>query len=135
MMKLHRFIASTADKGMLLAHDRLGPDALVFSTRRVSAGIEVIAGIPEVEFADGATVTSELSVENTPMSEILDSLILRLQEMDEKMSHLSQHMHTLAQEIAMERVTKKSWKTRILENLDRMQEMMIGVKYGKSVIR
>lgn len=135
MMKLHRFIASTADKGMLLAHDRLGPDALIFSTRRVSAGVEVIAGIPEVELIDGATEGVELTVENTPMSEMLDSLTLRLQEMDEKMSHLTQHMQTLAQEIALERVAKKSLKTKLLEHFDRMQKMMIGVKYGKSVIR
>ena len=46
-MKLHRFIASSNQKALIMIHESLGPDALIYSTRTVENGIEIVAGMPE----------------------------------------------------------------------------------------
>lgn len=45
-MKLHRFIATTTQKAMLKISQELGPEALIYSTRSIDGGVEIVAGLP-----------------------------------------------------------------------------------------
>lgn len=48
-MKLHRFTASTSQKAIAMVHETLGLDALVYSTKNVPEGVEIVAGLPSYE--------------------------------------------------------------------------------------
>lgn len=45
-MKLYRFTASNVQRAITNVNDELGPDALVYSTRKIPGGVEVLAGLP-----------------------------------------------------------------------------------------
>lgn len=69
-MKLYRFTAPNTQRAIFLVHDTLGPDALVYSTRKIPDGIEVLAGHPfgyenaheATDFPTAQTVTIEKQV-------------------------------------------------------------------------
>lgn len=48
-MKLHRFTASTSRKAIAMVHETLGSDALVYSTKDVPEGVEIVAGLPSYD--------------------------------------------------------------------------------------
>jgi len=45
-MKLYRFTASSTQRAIFFVNDSLGPDALIYSTRKIPGGVEVLAGLP-----------------------------------------------------------------------------------------
>jgi flagellar biosynthesis GTPase FlhF len=74
-MKLYRFTAANTSRAMQDLHDSLGPDAFVYSTRRVGKGIEIIAGME----ADGNAklIDDTVDVENASTShQLLETMNL-----------------------------------------------------------
>jgi flagellar biosynthesis protein FlhF len=45
-MKLHRFVAANDQKAMFLVNQALGANALIYSTKSVTNGVEILAGLP-----------------------------------------------------------------------------------------
>lgn len=79
-MKLHRFTAINNQKAMLKVHETLGPDALIYSTRTVASGVEIMAGLP---LSDGEIRPHEIT--NWPPEIVVPTQILtdHIDEVDE----------------------------------------------------
>ncbi len=95
-MKLRRFIALDTQRAILMVHRKLGPNALVYSTRRTENGVEVLAGLPvnDVE-------TNEVDVEKTNVDkDTIDKLNIQLQLMQESIQKLTNHIMTLYQVVS-----------------------------------
>lgn len=45
-MKLHRFVAANDQKAMFMVNQALGANALIYSTKSVTNGVEILAGLP-----------------------------------------------------------------------------------------
>lgn len=56
-MKLHRFTAANNQKAILMIHEALGADALIYSTRRTAQGVEILAGLPNAEVIETDNVS------------------------------------------------------------------------------
>ena len=92
-MKLRRFIALDTQRAIMMAHRKLGPNALVYSTRRTPNGVEVLAGLP-INDAE----TNEVEVEKTHVDkDTIDKLNIQLQLMQESIQKLTNHIMTLYQ--------------------------------------
>lgn len=131
-MKLFRFTAPNTQRAIFLVHDTLGPDALIYSTRKIPDGIEVLAGHPfgyesadeTTEFPSAQTVTIEKavipeskqhhhyaqSIDNT----ILESLKIQIQMMSENILKLTNCVNTIYQ-LLTERFEKKKRKWNFLK--------------------
>lgn len=48
-MKLHRFTAANNQTAIHMVQAALGPNALIYSTRRTATGIEILAGVPSAD--------------------------------------------------------------------------------------
>lgn len=100
-MKLYRFTAPDHQKAIIKVHELIGPDALVYSTRRVHNGIEILAGLPveensHEEIIDGEkNVADELKVEDSSANQLLiQKMNERIRVMDENIQRL---MNTVAE--------------------------------------
>ena len=100
-MKLYRFTASDQHKAILKAQEVLGPDALIYVTRKVYNGIEVLAGIEEgsERATSSATIVSqELELDNTTVDHrIIENLNVRIQLMDKNIRRLTSNIDLLKQ--------------------------------------
>jgi len=95
-MKLRRFIALDTQRAILMVHRKLGPNALVYSTRRTANGVEVLAGLPvnDVE-------TNDVEVEKTNVDkDTIDKLNIQLQLMQESIQKLTNQIMTLYQVVS-----------------------------------
>lgn len=106
-MKLQRFTASSNYKAIMLIQQTLGPDALIYSTRRTAQGIEILAGLPHTEDtttlnqtkvdANGTHSTQEVNVSiNESNIGILEALTKKLQLIDESVKSLTKQINTKA---------------------------------------
>jgi flagellar biosynthesis GTPase FlhF len=106
-MKLYRFTAANTSRAMQDLHDSLGPDAFVYSTRRVGKGIEIIAGME----ADGNAklIDDTVDVENASTShQLLETMNTQMQILEDHIKHLATHLnHIQTAMIASEQ--RKRW--------------------------
>lgn len=135
-MKLYRFTASNTQRAIHIVHQALGPDALVYSTRKVSDGIEVLAGHPfgtenandMTEFPSAQTVTVEKNLPE-PKSHaaaapaasldhvVIESLKLQIQVMNESIQSLTNHISSMHQLMTDNFLKKKKSKWKFLTML------------------
>lgn len=104
-MKLQRFTATSNYKAIMLIQQTLGPDALIYSTRRTAQGIEILAGLPH---SDDTTMLNQTRVDagsqqgnqatTTTIDEtqigILELLTQKLQLIDENVRSLTKQMNS-----------------------------------------
>ena len=50
-MKIKRFTAANMQSGLKAISEVLGPEAVILSSRKLSNGLEIVAGVDEYEFA------------------------------------------------------------------------------------
>lgn len=58
-MKLQRFTAANNQKAILMIHETLGADALIYSTHSTPDGVEILAGLPQNDVALISDVKNE----------------------------------------------------------------------------
>lgn len=83
-MKLHRFVAANDQKAMFLVNQALGSDALIYSTKSVTNGVEILAGLPSDGKEDDSAsflnvYKSELTNFDTKANDTNDEAIRALQ--------------------------------------------------------
>lgn len=91
-MKLHRFTASTNQKAIAMIHEALGPDALIYSTRSVPNGIEIVAGLPTQfdEHYESEASSLHFLPNNKPTDiNLFEKLNTQLQVIKDSMQHLT----------------------------------------------
>lgn len=93
-MKLYRFIAEDNQKAMIKAQASLGPEALIYSTKKVEEGIEVLAGIAEA-IRDTAIDAEEVVIEKklpkvkAPDQKLIESITSQFKKNDIHIKNLS----------------------------------------------
>lgn len=93
-MKLFRFTALDTQRAVTKIHDVLGPDALIYSTRKIPYGIEMIAG-PAYDKAEENT-NGNIELESGESNrELIDKLNIQLQFMNESVQKLSSQIALL----------------------------------------
>ncbi len=94
-MKLQRFTAPNSQKAMLKIQEILGPDALICSTRNISGGVEVLAGLPHAKDQIAAAKGFEIDLEELEVeTNSFEKLTARLEAMNENIRRLSLHLDT-----------------------------------------
>lgn len=124
-MKLYRFTAANNHRAMLTVTKALGPNALVYATRKIPGGVEMLAGLPATEQVVNQEIMEEVTQseivdnheikiqEGLPENRILENLKLQIEEMHESISALSDNIASL-QNTFTERLKKKhyfSWNS------------------------
>lgn len=114
-MKLYRFNASSTERAIFTVTESLGPNALIYSTRKVPGGVEVLAGLPfgadaiidhyqfdeydEMQSSDQDEVkVQEAALDNS----ILENLNVQIQTMNKSIQILSESI-TVLQKTFLER--------------------------------
>ncbi len=114
-MKIHRFTASSNQKAIAMIHQALGLEALIYSTRSVPGGVEILAGLPdEIEdYNDDSDSEPKLQAEerkesrkisdsaigaSIPDFSLIEKLNSQLQAITEKVEQLSKHVDGQAYE-------------------------------------
>ncbi|MHB1948799.1 MAG: hypothetical protein ACYCQI_11895 [Gammaproteobacteria bacterium] len=115
-MKLYRFIAADTQSAMFSAHEALGAEALIYSTRKTAEGIEVLAGLASKEEPGKKSKAQLIEVDNLPPppkvkpsaieSRMFDSLKIQLQNTNEKLHQLNQTIESL-QQVVMNHLQRK----------------------------
>ena len=75
---MQKFIAMNNQKAMALIHAALGDEALIYSTRTVAEGVEIIAGLPE-----------ETTTANEDMLSIMQSLQLQVAQLAKQLHEVT----------------------------------------------
>lgn len=110
-MKLHRFTASNNRKAISMVHEALGMDALIYSTRSVPEGIEMVAGLPDEaedynekirtapQYKPSVTSYADEALDKAmPDTRLIENLSTQLQMMQERFDHLSRQLGKKSQE-------------------------------------
>ncbi|MEO8400361.1 MAG: hypothetical protein ABI597_01020 [Gammaproteobacteria bacterium] len=128
-MKLQRFTASDTQRAILKVHKALGPDALIYSTRKIPEGIEILAGIAEnVQNSK----PKEVQIQNVNFDNaVVDKLNIQLQVMEESIQNLSTHINTLNQVIAENISKNNARKWNFFKNIGRLKRFLIEGRYGR----
>jgi flagellar biosynthesis GTPase FlhF len=127
-MKLYRFTASTTPKAIMMVKEALGSNALIYSTRKVVDGTEILAGMPFVEEdaifeeEDRVIEKNNKNKKDTKMratkliepsfdNKMLESFRTQLEVMNETLQALTLHMNDL-QEVVAAKFQKRqlNWK-------------------------
>ena len=134
-MKLRRFIALDTQRAILMVHRKLGPNALVYSTRRTTNGVEVLAGLPTNEME-----SNEVEVEKSNVDkDTIDKLNVQLQLMQESILKLTNQMMTLYQVVSdsakreEEKEKKKSARKKSWNFFGRKTQWIEG-RYGRHTL-
>ncbi len=118
-MKLQRFTALDNHRAILMVHEKLGPDALVYSTRRIATGVEVLAGLSH----DNVPAGDEVQIENTGIDrDTIDKLNTQLQVMEETIQKLSTHITMLYQVVSENLEKKKSTQWKVFKHIGRIRK-------------
>lgn len=92
-MKLYRFTAADNHRAILKVQETLGPDALVYLTKRTADGvIEVLAGFEDPESEAERQVNIEEGITDRSLIEKLNS---QVKSMDEHIQSLSNYINSL----------------------------------------
>lgn len=104
-MKLHRITAKNNHKAMAKINEMLGPNALIYSTKMVPDGVEIVAGLPHSD--DPKTIESlhfprstkfeRLSIpdESNNHQHLIDKLNDKLHYMNEAVIKISSHLDNI----------------------------------------
>jgi flagellar biosynthesis GTPase FlhF len=89
-MKLHKFEAENNHKAYMMIHKELGPNALIYATKKTARGIEITAGFEGDEVNHQVDLSAEMSVKSPILdshySEMVDLLDIKLQKLYEKIN-------------------------------------------------
>jgi flagellar biosynthesis GTPase FlhF len=107
-MKLYRFTAADSHKAIAKVHELLGPEALVYTTRKTLDGVEVLAGLSQPSDTK-ELLTDSISVQNAASdNQMIESLCNQVQVMDDNIQKLVNHINILHQFIDT-KLEKKAW--------------------------
>lgn len=127
-MKLHRFTALDNHRAILVVHQKLGPNALIYSTRRIPNGVEVLAGISD----DQHQGNDEVPIEKSTIDRAtLDKLNIQMQVMEESIEKLSSHIVSLYQAMNAKSNEKKWLHWNIFKQLGRSRKSLTEVQYDQ----
>jgi len=134
-MKLRRFIALDTQRAILMVHRKLGPNALVYSTRRIENGVEVLAGLPINDIESKEVEVEKHNVDK----DTIDRLNVQLQLMQESIQKLTNHITTLYQVVsenakrAQEKEKQKAAKKKGWNFFGRKTQLIEG-RYGRHTL-
>jgi flagellar biosynthesis GTPase FlhF len=95
-MKLYRFTALDTQRAMIKINEMLGAEALIYSTRKIPHGVEMLAGLACDNHEETASVVQLKIAESN--RELIDKLNIQLQRMDESVQHLTTQIHQYQEE-------------------------------------
>lgn len=128
-MKLYRFTGENNHKAMLKAQDMLGVDALVYSTRKTSDGVEILAGLPINDEDLNQQKTAELEMQPSSLDHrLIEHLNSQLRVMDKNIQQLTDHVSSLYQVVISHTKKKKIWNWKLLKNLKFSREGIYGTR-------
>lgn len=118
-MKLYRFTATNAHRAILTVQESLGPNALIYSTRKVQDGVEVLAGMPldkedeakEVKASQAVQIEKALPAKPKNQAgvfdyKIYDNLCAQLDSMNESIQLLTNSVSLLQQVLVQQNNNK-----------------------------
>ncbi len=148
-MKLYRFTASTTQRAIFTATKTLGPNALVYSTRKVLGGIEVLAGLPfgAEDIIDKTEISEpevkvkktkqheEIKIQETSLdNKILESLKIEIETMHETIQSLSKSV-SLLQQTVTERLKHRTINWSFLKKLNLPKMLKLKIQIHKTEVR
>ena len=143
-MKLYRFTASNTQRAIMIVTEKLGPNALVYSTRKIPGGIEVLAGLPFgadsiVDHGQLAghvqpdNVDDEIKVqEAVPDNKVLENIKLQVETMNDSIQMLSDSILMLQQTFSEKPKRKKFLHWNFLKKIDIAKLLKIGSRGRQS---
>lgn len=96
-MKLYRFTALDTQRAMNKINDMLGAEALIYSTRKIPHGVEVLAGLACDTQEEGVAGVVQLKIAESNR-ELIDKLNIQLQRMDESVQRLTTQINAYQEE-------------------------------------
>jgi len=96
-MKLYRFTALDTQRAMTKINEMLGADALIYSTRKIPHGVEILAGLPCDSQEEGVAGVVQLKIAESNR-ELIDRLNIQLQRMDESVQKLTTQINEYREE-------------------------------------
>lgn len=112
-MKLYRFTASNAQQAIVTVNEALGPDALVYSTRKVPGGVEVLAGVAvandvippnvHVDMVNASIEDNKFAVDIQDASfdhKLIESLREQMEMMNSSIAALANNIATIQKTVA-----------------------------------
>lgn len=98
-MKLHVFKASSNQKAISMVHKALGPDALIYNTRTVANGVEILAGPPVeegetiIEVPDSDSVEQEEKQDQSIVMDSISTMKKQLEDLHESMGRIARQLN------------------------------------------
>ncbi|RDI38538.1 hypothetical protein [Aquicella lusitana] len=128
-MKLYRFVASNTHRAIFTVNDALGPEALIYSTRKIPGGVEVLAGLPldtnEPTAQNGQPIDVDKSipheikqVDSSFDYKLIESFKMQMETMNESIQALSDSIATLQKTYADKLERKKIGKWNLFKMLE-----------------
>lgn len=96
-MKLYRFTALDTHRAMIKVNETLGEDVVIYSTRKIPHGIEILAGYPNDERADDVATSVEMEAAESNR-DLIDKLSMKLQYIDDSIQKLMLQINTFREE-------------------------------------
>lgn len=141
-MKLYRFTASNNQKALMKIHTALGPDALIYTTRKILNGVEILAGPSSIDDVpvnstnlDKASMTEVQVDNNLPNYLIIKSLNNKIHAMDENILQLTNYISTLHEMMSKSAKKRKFINWNFLKNFMRSKKPMVSEIYEKPSIQ
>lgn len=138
-MKLYRFLSSDNHKTMLKVHHMLGPEALIYSTRKTSSGIEMLAGLAnDQDILENNSSLHEdsvdvLQVNNAVESyQLIESIHNQLQVMGDTIIKLAEKVSLLEQTVVNTTKKRKSFQWNIFKTILTIRKILKEGAYGQS---
>lgn len=108
-MKLLRFTAADNHKAMVKVHEILGPDALIYTTRRTKNGVEILAA-PSGDYIEDEQESAAEAVHMKNAirdDQLVENINNQLQQLGDHLLRLTENMNNL-QSFVIERMNKKN---------------------------
>lgn len=129
-MKLYRFTALDTQRAMIKINEVLGADALIYSTRRIPCGVEMLAGHADDNREDDVASPVQLQAAESNR-ELIDKLNVQLQYMDESIQKLTSQIEVFREEANYSFYQKLMMK---LKNLNRFKRSIKEGAYEKQSV-
>ncbi len=123
-MKLYRFVAPSHHKAITKIHEVLGPDALLYSTRNLDEGIEIVAGAansPNVSFDE----MNYKPTRNNPSH--IKNLEKKVVTMSETIENLTNHINLLSNLLIKDK-EKRPILIKVVEFIQHYSQKFIEIK-------
>lgn len=125
-MKLVKFVAENTQKAMQKVQAALGPEALVYSTQKITGGVEML--VLSAEEQNNAVEHGNEIVHSLQLYEKFNS---QLQLMNYSIQTLSTHVNMLQQAVTQAMTKKKPVRHSLLLLLIRVKKYLTEGKYAK----